>query len=135
MPMRASRIAPRRDGAGPHPSCGAHAWSRGMTVAPGMRTDGLGGFRRTQMSDRIPQGELPLALLVGDREQSTQWLRSLLESGGYAVLQERCGRRALERARTTEPDVIVADADLTDVAGVELWRPVRGDPRVSSRTP
>src|SRR3989475_13205865 len=104
-----------------------------MTVAPCLRPDGLGGFRRTQMSDRIPQGELPLALLVGDREQSTQWLRSLLESGGYAVLQERCGRRALERARTTEPDVIVADADLTDLAGVELCRRLRGDPRISSK--
>jgi len=87
------------------------------------------------MSDRIPQAELPLALLVGDREQSTQWLKSLLESGGYAVLQERCGRRALERARTTEPDVIVADADLTDLAGVELCRRLRGDPRISSSTP
>ncbi|OLD42196.1 MAG: hypothetical protein AUI55_07960, partial [Gemmatimonadetes bacterium 13_1_40CM_2_70_7] len=83
----------------------------------------------------MPQAELPLALLVGDREQSTQWLKSLLESGGYAVLEERGGRRALERARSTEPDVILADADLTDLAGVELCRRLRSDPGISSSTP
>src|SRR2546422_5372543 len=71
-PLRARRKAPRRLGTGPHPSCGAHAWSRGMTVAPGLRTDGPGGFRRTQKTAPIPQAEPPLAPLVRQREHSTQ---------------------------------------------------------------
>src|SRR3989454_1729755 len=134
-PLRARRTAPRRLGAEPLATCGAHARLLGRSVAPGLRTGGAGSPWRNRMSDRMPQAELPLALLVGDREQSTQWLKSLLESGGYAVLEERGGRRALERARSTEPDVILADADLTDLAGVELCRRLRSDPGISSSTP
>lgn len=74
-------------------------------------------------------------LLAGDGQEATRWLRSLLEGGGYAVLQERSGQHTLERARTTEPDVILVDADLPDMPGVELCRTLRADPRVSTSTP
>jgi len=83
----------------------------------------------------MPQGGFPLVLLAGDGQEATRWLRGLLESGGYAVLQERSGQHALDRARTTEPDVILVDAELPDMAGVELCRTLRADPRVSSSTP
>jgi len=83
----------------------------------------------------MPQGGLPLVLLAGNGQESTRWLRGLLESGGYAVLQERSGQHALERARATEPDVILVDAELPDMPGVELCRTLRADPRVSSSTP
>ena len=86
------------------------------------------------MSERMPQAGLPLALLAGDRAQST-WLESLLESGGYAVLRERTGSHALERARATEPDVIVVDADVPGMSGIELCRVLRNDPRITSSTP
>jgi len=87
------------------------------------------------MTERMPQSGLPLVLLAGDGQEATRWLRGLLESGGYAVLQERSGQHALDRARTTEPDVILVDAELPDMAGVELCRTLRADPRVSSSTP
>src|SRR5438067_10864696 len=87
------------------------------------------------MPERMPQGVLPLVLLTGNGQETTRWLRSLLEGGGYAVLQERSGQHALERARTTEPDVILVDAELPDMPGVELCRALRADPRVSSSTP
>ncbi len=87
------------------------------------------------MTERMPQGGLPLVLLTGDGQEATRWLRSLLEGGGYAILQERSGQHALERARTTEPDVILVDAELPDMPGVELCRALRSDPRVSSSTP
>jgi diguanylate cyclase (GGDEF)-like protein len=87
------------------------------------------------MTERMPQGGLPLVLLAGNGQEATRWLRSLLEGGGYAVLQERSGQHAIERARTTEPDVILVDAELPDIAGVELCRTLRADPRVSSSTP
>jgi diguanylate cyclase (GGDEF)-like protein len=86
------------------------------------------------MSDRLPQAGLPLALLAGESE-STHWLRGLLESGGYAVLRERTGEDALERARGTEPDVIMVDVDLAGMPGVELCRVLRNDPRITSSTP
>jgi diguanylate cyclase (GGDEF)-like protein len=88
------------------------------------------------MTERKPQQEgLPLVLLAGNGEEGIRWLKSLLEGRGYAVLQERSGRNALDRARRTEPDVIVVDAELPDMTGVELCTTLRGDDRVSSSTP
>jgi len=87
------------------------------------------------MSDQTPRAGLPLVLLAGDHPDDTNWLRNLLEPAGYAVLREPSGRYALERARGTEPDVIIVDAELPDMAGVELCRLLRADPRVSSSTP
>src|SRR5438552_965564 len=88
-----------------------------------------------RMSDPTPRAGLPLVLLAGDHPDDTNWLRNLLEPAGYAVLREPSGRYALERARGTEPDVIIVDAELPDMAGVELCRLLRADPRVSSSTP
>lgn len=87
------------------------------------------------MTERMPQGGLPLVLLAGDGQEATRWLKDLLEGGGYAVLQERSGQYALDRARSTEPDVILVDAELPDMQGVDLCRTLRADPRVSSSTP
>src|SRR5439155_26542848 len=53
---------------------------------------GIGEPRRHfggRMTERMPQGGLPLVLLTGNGQETTRWLRSLLEGGGYAVLQER----------------------------------------------
>ncbi|HEX4627252.1 MAG TPA: response regulator [Gemmatimonadales bacterium] len=92
--------------------------------------------QRPQQTEQRPQQEgLPLVLLAGNGQADTGWLRSLLEGSGYAVLQERSARHALDRARTTEPDVIVVDAELPDMTGVELCGSLRGDSRVSSSTP
>src|SRR5712691_10059172 len=82
-----------------------------------------------------PTAGLPLVLLAGDGQDATRWLNGLLEGAGYAVLQERTARHALERARSTEPDVLLVDQILPDMAGVELCRALRADPRVSRSTP
>src|SRR5947208_11453840 len=87
------------------------------------------------MSERMPQGGLPLVLLGGDGQEAMRWLKSLLEGGGYAVLQERVAQHGLERARSTEPDLIIVDAELPDMPGADLCRTLRTDPRVSSSTP
>src|SRR6267378_2695952 len=82
-----------------------------------------------------PTAGLPLVLLAGDGQDATRWLNGLLEGAGYAVLQERTARHALERARSTEPGVLLGDQVLPDMAGVELCRALRADPRVSRSTP
>src|SRR5438045_8501826 len=87
------------------------------------------------MSERMPQGGLPLVLLGGDGQEAMRWLKSLLEGGGYAVLQERLAQHVLERARSTEPDLIIVDAELPDMPGADLCRTLRPDPRVSGSTP
>src|SRR5207247_9919300 len=71
----------------------------------------------------------------GDRPAGASWPGSLRELAGYAVRRVPSGRYAWERARGTEPDVVIVDAELPDMAGVELCRLLRADPRVSSSTP
>src|SRR2546425_739327 len=85
-----------------------------------------------RMSAQTPRAGMPLVILAGNHEQDTHWLGSILESAGYAVLREPTGRYVLERARTTEPDAIIMDADLSDIPGVELCRLLRADPRRAS---
>src|SRR5256884_9045197 len=87
------------------------------------------------MSERMPQGGLPLVLLGGDGQEAMRWLKSLLEGGGYAVLQERLAQHVLERARSTEPDLIIVDAELPDMPGADLRRTLRPHPRGSRSTP
>src|SRR5256886_12343716 len=88
-----------------------------------------------RMSDQTPRAGLPLVLLAGDHPDDTNWLRNLLEPAGYAVLREPSGRYALERARGTEPDVVIVDAELPDMAGGGFCRPPRAHPRGSGSTP
>src|SRR3989442_11602684 len=93
------------------------------------------GWLEWGMTERMPQSGLPLVLLAGDGKEATRWLRVLLEGGGDAVLPERTGQHGLERAGTTEPDVILVDAELPDMAGDEQCRLLRVAPRDSRRTP
>ena len=87
------------------------------------------------MNDRMPSDGLLLALLAEGREEGTRWLARLLEDAGYAVLRERTGRHARERARVAQPDLIVIAADLPDMAGTELCHALRADARITSGTP
>ena len=82
-----------------------------------------------------PTAGLPLVLLAGNGEDATRWLKGLLEGAGYAVLQERTAHHARERARTTDPDVVLVDQVLPDMAGIELCRALRADPQLSNSTP
>jgi PleD family two-component response regulator len=85
------------------------------------------------MSDRAQPTGLPLVLVAGER--GTEWLARLLEAGGYAVLRERTGRHAQERAHATQPDLIVIDADLPDMRPVDLCRALRHDAGITLSTP
>jgi PleD family two-component response regulator len=85
------------------------------------------------MAERLQLTGLPLVLLAGERD--TQWLERLLDAGGYAVLRERTGRHALQRARATQPDAIIVEGELSDMTGVELCSSLRSDPGVASSTP
>ena len=64
------------------------------------------------MTERMPQGGLPLVLLTGNGQETTRWLRSLLEGGGYAVLQGRSGQHALERLMIETPSPASPDGPL-----------------------
>jgi diguanylate cyclase (GGDEF)-like protein len=77
----------------------------------------------------------PLVLVANDEEWWARSLESLLSPGGYAILRAYTGRQTLERAHEVGPDLIILDASLPDIPGIELCRRLRSDRRVSSATP
>jgi diguanylate cyclase (GGDEF)-like protein len=83
--------------------------------------------------DRTPNA--PLVLIANDQEWSARSLESILGPNGYAVVRAYTGQQALERARTSQPDLIILDAQMPDMHGFEVCRTLRGDPRFSATTP
>jgi diguanylate cyclase (GGDEF)-like protein len=62
-------------------------------------------------------------------------LESILGPHGYAVLRAYTGRQALEFARSAQPDLLIVDARLPDMDGVDLCRELRSDAQFSASTP
>ena len=77
----------------------------------------------------------PLVLIANDQEWSARSLESILGPNGYSVVRAYTGQQALERARATQPDLIILDAQMPDMHGFDVCRTLRADPRVSSTTP
>lgn len=87
------------------------------------------------MQDSGPSAGLPLALVVGDQAGGALWIEQLLDANGFAVLRTPTGQHALARARTTNPDIVITEAVLADMSGIELCRTLREDQRTSSSMP
>ena len=51
------------------------------------------------------------------------------------MLRAYTGKKALERALSTQPDLVILDANLPDLDGFEVCRALRGDPRFSATIP
>jgi len=75
---------------------------------------------------------LPVVLIAVRRERS---IGPLLEPHAYAVVQASTGAQAIDRARETRPDVIILDADLPDMSGIDVCGAVRRDPHVGRHVP
>ena len=87
------------------------------------------------MTEREPFRRPPLVLVANDQEWSARSLESILAPNGYAVLRAYTGRQALERARSAHPDLIILDAQMPDLHGVEVCRQLRNDPRFPATVP
>jgi PleD family two-component response regulator len=84
--------------------------------------------------DKAPAAS-PLVLIANDQEWSARSLESILGPNGFAVVRAYTGQQALERARTSQPDIIILDAQMPDMHGFEVCRTLRSDPRFSTTTP
>jgi diguanylate cyclase (GGDEF)-like protein len=82
-----------------------------------------------------PQTRTPLALIANDQEWSARSLESIIGPHGYAVLRAYTGRQALELARNAQPDVVILEARLPDVDGIDVCEALRNDPNFSATTP
>ncbi|MFV8750039.1 response regulator [Nannocystaceae bacterium ST9] len=68
----------------------------------------------------------PTILVVEDEPQMRRFLRALIGSHGYALVEAETGREALALAASHRPDLIVLDLGLPDVDGLELVGNLRG---------
>jgi DNA-binding response OmpR family regulator len=63
--------------------------------------------------------------VVDDERKIRDLIRSYLELEGYAVLVADTGERAIEAVSRSEPDLVVLDLGLPDLAGEEVARTLR----------
>jgi diguanylate cyclase (GGDEF)-like protein len=87
------------------------------------------------MENREKASSAPLVLIANDQEWSARSLESILGPSGYSVVRAYTGQQALERARATQPDLIILDAQMPDMHGFDVCRTLRADVRFSSTTP
>ncbi len=68
---------------------------------------------------------LATVLVVDDERKIRELVRPYLERAGYAVLLADCGAVALAAAARAQPDLVVLDLMLPDLAGEEVARSLR----------
>ena len=87
------------------------------------------------MPERETATRAPLVLIANDQEWSARSLESILVPNGYTVIRAYTGQQALERALTARPDLVILDAQMPDVHGIEVCRLLREDPRFGATIP
>lgn len=87
------------------------------------------------MTDHDPMARPPLVLLASDQEWAARSLESILGPHGYAVLRAFTGQQAVDLARSAQPDLVILDARLPDMSGVDVCTLLRSDARFSAATP
>jgi len=71
----------------------------------------------------------PLILIADDRPSSRELLGLVLERSGYDVVEAEDGTQALERARATEPSLILLDLQMPGLDGYQVLAALRAEPR------
>ena len=77
--------------------------------------------------------ERPIKVLViEDDEYSRDALAHLLAAEGYDAQSAHDGEAGLDKARETNPDVIVLDLNLPGIDGQQVIKMIRGDQSIAS---
>ena len=66
-------------------------------------------------------------LIVEDNDLNMKLFHDLLEANGYAALQSKTGKEALEIVKNQLPDLVLMDIQLPDVSGLEVTRQIKED--------
>ena len=72
-----------------------------------------------------------LILVVEDNEKNMKLFRDILGATGYRTLEATSGERAVELARSQEPDLVLMDIQLPGIDGVEALARLRADERTA----
>jgi two-component system KDP operon response regulator KdpE len=80
----------------------------------------------------MKQNERPhaIALVIDDEVQIRRLLRLTLETESYKVFEAATGKEGLVEAASRQPDVVLLDLGLPDMAGVEVLKRLREWSRV-----
>jgi diguanylate cyclase (GGDEF)-like protein len=70
----------------------------------------------------------PRVLTIDDDPSCLQILRKFLEKDGYQVISAEDGLRALTKARSDRPDLIICDWMMPEVDGLQVCQSVKQDP-------
>ena len=81
------------------------------------------------MDDPASNGQT--LLLVEDNEDNRIIYCTVLRHLGYEVIEAQDGVKAVELARSVQPDLILMDISISRMDGWEATRILRGDPRTS----
>ena len=88
----------------------------GSTLRPGTH------LVRMRISDSDDMGSV---LVVDDDDDSREAVGRFLSKAGYAVRSARNGREALVAVATMVPDVIILDARMPEMSGLEFLQVIR----------
>jgi two-component system KDP operon response regulator KdpE len=72
----------------------------------------------------------PTVLVIEDDKQIRRFLRALLSSQGYRVIDAESGKAGLLEATSRPPEVIILDLGLPDIDGLDVLREIRQWSRV-----
>ena len=85
--------------------------------------------RLASIMSRYQRGDLLMtALIVEDDPESRNMMRRLLENDGWRVELAENGREALERLKTSRPNIVLLDLMMPEMDGFETLSHVREDP-------
>lgn len=86
----------------------------------------------TLMPDQEEQPSRPLVLLVEDNSDNRGIYRTILEHGGFGVLEAEDGQTGVDMAREHRPDLILMDVSIPVMDGWEATRILKEDPDTAS---
>ena len=89
------------------------------------------GYKNKSETNKIFNGLKKKILLVDDEANIVELLRYNLKKEGYKVYGALDGEKALDLARTTNPDLIILDLMLPRLHGYEIIRLIKKNMRLS----
>jgi DNA-binding response OmpR family regulator len=79
------------------------------------------------MADKVHSGAGARVLIADDDPQILTMIAGRLRRRGYEVIEAENGSQALERAKSSRPDLVVLDVLMPGMSGWEVARAIRQD--------
>ncbi len=87
------------------------------------------------MDDEFDVAESPPTILIANDQEWTARAIESIFAAQYRVVRAFTAREALEKAASSNPDLVILDQQLPDYSGVEVCRRLRADPRFGAALP